>query len=256
MGVDFLGYDLFDRDVSRCADEIAIAAAGGRNCKLFACLNPHSYAIAKTDDSFRTALRSMDWLVPDGTGVVFGARRLGLPITARVTGPDVFLATMDRLNRSKRSVFFLGASDETLAIIRGKVAQKYPGIARVGTYAPPFKSAFSEAENADMIAAINAMKPDVLWVGMTAPKQEKWLAEHHAALEVGAAGAIGAAFDFFAGTVKRSPKLFRATGLEWLPRLLRHPHRLWRRMFVSAPVFLADVRAAKRRQVRARKMSR
>jgi N-acetylglucosaminyldiphosphoundecaprenol N-acetyl-beta-D-mannosaminyltransferase len=86
----------------------------------------------------------------------------------------------------------------------------------------------------------------MLWLAMTAPKQEKWLAEHRMDLEVSAAGAVGAAFDFFAGTVKRSPRFFRSIGLEWLPRLLQQPRRLWRRMFISAPLFLLDVYRARR----------
>jgi N-acetylglucosaminyldiphosphoundecaprenol N-acetyl-beta-D-mannosaminyltransferase len=104
-----------------------------------------------------------------------------------------------------------------------------------------------------MIAAVNAVRPDVLWVGMTAPKQEKWLAKHRVDLDVGVAGAVGAAFDFFAGTVKRSPRMFRELGLEWLPRLIQQPLRLWRRIFISVPVFFAEVERDRKRRAKAKK---
>lgn len=248
MGVDFLGYSIFDGSETHCAEEIDKAAGSGRReCKIFLCLNPHSYIVAKDDVDFRSALKGADWLVPDGIGIVYAARWLGLPIAARVTGPDVFLAAMTLLGRRKASVFFLGASEETLNRICERAAATFPGIVVAGTYSPPFKAEFSHQDNAAMIAAVNAARPDVLWIGMTAPKQEKWLAAHRAQLNVGAAGAVGAAFDFFAGTVNRSPRVFRALGLEWLPRFLQQPRRLWRRIFISAPAFLVDVQRERRR---------
>ena len=242
MEVSFLGFDVYSDDVMACANEIASEAMSDqRDCRFFACLNPHSYVVAGDDLAFRQALESSDWLVPDGTGVVMAARWLGIPISSRVTGPDLFMAIMERLNQSKGSVFFLGASETTLAKIRERTIRDYPGVVLSGTYSPPFKAEFSAEDDAAMVAAVNAARPDMLWVAMTAPKQEKWLAAYRGDLEVGAAGAVGAAFDFFAGTVKRSPRFFRLIGLEWLPRLLQQPRRLWRRMCISAPVFLIAV---------------
>jgi N-acetylglucosaminyldiphosphoundecaprenol N-acetyl-beta-D-mannosaminyltransferase len=99
------------------------------------------------------------------------------------------------------------------------------------------------------VHAVNAARPDVLWVGLSAPKQEKWIAEHLHRLDVPFVGAIGAMFDFYAGTVKRSPPVFRRVGLEWLPRLIQEPRRLWRRMFESAPVFLWHVLRERLRKI-------
>jgi len=248
MTRNLLGYSVYANSLNDCANEMVAASLNGlRTCKVMACLNPHSYVVARRDQPFSAALHNMDWLIPDGTGVVKAAKWLGKPLNGRVTGPDVFEQTLHIQNANGGSVFFLGASEGTLTKIRERLARDFPNVTLAGTYSPPFKPEFSDADNAAMIAAVNAASPDLLWVGMTAPKQEKWLAAHRDQLNVGAAGAVGAAFDFFAGTVKRSHPVFRQLGLEWLPRLLQQPRRLWRRMFVSAPIFLGDVAREKLR---------
>jgi N-acetylglucosaminyldiphosphoundecaprenol N-acetyl-beta-D-mannosaminyltransferase len=207
-----------------------------------ACLNPHSYAVALEDQAFLEALRSADWLIPDGVGVVLAGRLLGASIPERVTGSDIFYGLHHRMNATGGySVFFLGASEETLALIRARMAVDYPAIRVAGTYSPPFKPEYSAAELDEMITAVNAARPDVLWVGMTAPKQEKWIFQNLHRLDVKFAGAVGAVFDFYVGKVKRSHPAFQELGLEWLPRLLRQPVRLWRRTFVSAPIFVWHV---------------
>jgi N-acetylglucosaminyldiphosphoundecaprenol N-acetyl-beta-D-mannosaminyltransferase len=107
-----------------------------------------------------------------------------------------------------------------------------------GTYSPPFKPEFSAEDNRTMIQAINDANADVLWVGLTAPKQEKWIFEHRERLDVNFAGPIGAAFDFFVGNISRVGPFWQNMGLEWLPRLVQEPRRLWRRSLISAPRFL------------------
>ena len=124
---------------------------------------------------------------------------------------------------------------------------EYRNIRVVGTYSPPFKTDYSAQESRQMTEVVNAARADVLWVGLTAPKQEKWIYENKKALNVKFIGAVGAAFDFYAGTVKPSPAFFRRHGLDWLPRLLQQPRRLWRRTFVSAPIFLWHVLKARMR---------
>jgi N-acetylglucosaminyldiphosphoundecaprenol N-acetyl-beta-D-mannosaminyltransferase len=115
---------------------------------------------------------------------------------------------------------------------------EFPNIEVAGTYSPPFKTEFSEADSKAMIESVNRAQPHVLWVGMTAPKQEKWVFQHRDQLQVRFIGPIGAAFDFFAGTKKRSGEWFRDRGYEWLPRLFREPKRLWHRNFVTFPIFV------------------
>jgi N-acetylglucosaminyldiphosphoundecaprenol N-acetyl-beta-D-mannosaminyltransferase len=207
-----------------------------------ACMNPHSYTVAIQDAPFSNALRAADWLIPDGAGVVLGSKMLGGRIRERVTGSDIFFGLMKELNQAGgSSVFFLGSTEETLAAIRERVAVDYPNVRVAGTYSPPFKQVYSEDELDAMVAAVNSAAPDVLWVGMTAPKQEKWIHAECGRLNVKFAAAIGAVFDFYTGRVKRSHPVFQRLWLEWLPRLVQEPRRLWRRMFVSAPVFLLAV---------------
>jgi N-acetylglucosaminyldiphosphoundecaprenol N-acetyl-beta-D-mannosaminyltransferase len=248
---EILGYAIEARTADALVDEIATAIRGGGPCHWLACLNPHSYALARREAAFSAALRGADWLVPDGVGIVLASRVLGGQITARVTGSDVFERLHRRLNDGAGArVFFLGASEATLAAIRRRTEREYPNLEVVGTYSPPFRPAYTAEEVDSMVAAVNAASPDVLWVGLTAPKQEKWLHANAVRLTAPFAGAVGAVFDFYAGRVRRSHPWLQRTGLEWLPRLLQEPRRLWRRMFVSAPVFLLDVALARLRRRR------
>ncbi|MCZ2099647.1 MAG: WecB/TagA/CpsF family glycosyltransferase [Anaerolineae bacterium] len=243
---DILGYAVYASPPAACADEIAAWTTGGDAPRWLACLNPHSYVVALGRPRFAGALKHADWLVPDGVGVVQASWFLGGRIRERITGSDVFRAVHDRLQaRGGGSVFFLGSTEETLAQIREKMAADWPGLTIAGTYSPPFRAEFSDDEIDDMVAAINAVRPDVLWVGMTAPKQEEWVHRVIDRLDVRFAAAIGAVFDFYIGRVKRSHPVFQRLGLEWLPRLVQEPKRLWRRMFVSAPVFVWHVLLAR-----------
>jgi N-acetylglucosaminyldiphosphoundecaprenol N-acetyl-beta-D-mannosaminyltransferase len=250
MKSKILGYQVDNSNVSECSDAImATLALDHLSCSWLACLNPHSYAVSLNDPYFALALQGANWLVPDGVGVVWASSVLGGQVRERVTGSDIFSALHQRMNAAGGlSVFFLGASETTLAQIRTRMAQDFPNIRVAGTYSPPFKPTYSEQELDEMISAVNVTRPDVLWVGMTAPKQEKWIFENRARLDVHFAAAVGAVFDFYTGNVKRSHPLFQRLGLEWLPRLLQQPRRLWRRMFVSAPIFVMDVMRARWRQ--------
>jgi N-acetylglucosaminyldiphosphoundecaprenol N-acetyl-beta-D-mannosaminyltransferase len=251
---DIAGYKVGTQGVQACVADVAAWIRGERHantvgqCRWLACMNPHSYAMALNDAPFTRALHAADWLIADGTGVVLASKILGGTISERVTGSDIFWGVMQELDRlGGNSVFFLGSTDETLAAIRARMAVDFPNVRVAGTCSPPFKQNFSDEDNAAMVAAINAASPDVLWVGMSAPKQEKWLHEHRGQLNVRFAAAVGAVFDFYTGRVRRSHPIFQRLGLEWLPRLMQEPGRLWKRMFVSAPVFMWHVLRAKLR---------
>ena len=210
-----------------------------RKCRYFACLNPHSVEIAAADATFHNSLVSADFLTADGIGVIYASRLLGGQIRTRLTGMDVFVGVTTAMERAKHGrVFFLGSTEETLQKIREEMAERFPNVVVAGSYSPPFKPEFSAEDNQQMIEAINAANADVLWVGLTAPKQEKWIFENREHLNVGFAGPVGAVFDMLVGNISRVGPFWQNLGFEWLPRLLQEPKRLWRRSLVSAPRFL------------------
>ena len=239
---DILGCPITKGSKHDCISEIHQWILGGERGRYFVCANPHSLEVARRDSLFRDALKAAALAVPDGIGIVLASRILGGAIRARVTGSDIFLGLSSLLNQyDGYRYFFLGSTEEILRKIRQRMETDFPTIRLAGTYSPPFSAEFSDEENGLMVEAINRAEPDVLWVGMTAPKQEKWAYRHRDELNVKVIGPIGAVFDFFSGTVKRPHPFFQKTGLEWLPRLLGEPRRLWRRNLISSPSFLFRV---------------
>ena len=200
-------------------------------------INPHSWVIAEGDETFRAALQASDVLLPDGIGVVLAARLLWNERFRKMAGYDLHRMVLTRLNRQSGRCFYLGASPHVLERIRQKVRKEFPHI-EVGTFTPPFRKSFSAAESDQMVQVINAFKPDVLFVGMTAPKQEKWLYQHKSQINARLMCAIGGAFDFYAETIPRAPKWMIQYGLEWLFRLVKEPQRMWRRNLISTPLFI------------------
>ena len=160
----------------------------------------------------------------------------------RLYEPSAKLKTQNSEFRSpQRTVMFMGSSEKVLDLIVKRAAKVYPHL-EVVTYSPPYKPEFSEEDNKAIIDAINAADPDLLWIGMTAPKQEKWTFSHWNELNIHChVGTIGAVFDFFAGTVERAPIWWQRHGLEWLYRLLKEPKRMWRRYIIGNALFLFNV---------------
>jgi N-acetylglucosaminyldiphosphoundecaprenol N-acetyl-beta-D-mannosaminyltransferase len=239
------GYQVTTRSQSECLDLIESWLAGRGDGpaqgRYFACANPHSLEVARGDAEFSRALAEADLVVPDGIGVVLASKILNGAIRERVTGMMLFLGICRALNERGGSVYFLGSTRDTLERIVSRLASDYPHLRVAGMCAPPFAEEFPPEIDDRMVKEINRARPDVLWVGMTAPKQEKWILRNRERIEAGVLGPIGAAFDFYAGTVVQPSPWFREHGLEWLPRLLRQPGKLWRRNLVSNPTFLARV---------------
>ena len=163
-----------------------------------------------------------DFIIPDGVGIIMAARVLAGKKIKKIAGSDLHEVIINALNERKGSCFYLGSSDNTLRMIRERLSREHPAI-KVGTFSPPYKTVFSDEDNISMINAVNEFNPEVLFVGMTAPKQEKWVHENRHLINAPVICAIGAVFDFYAGTVKRPGKFWISIGLEWLPRLLREP---------------------------------
>lgn len=235
-------------------------------------INAHSYNTARKDKLFAEALTNGDVLIPDGVSIVKACRWIKAKSQPkeRIAGWDLFSFEMDKLEReseelrtkseesnsmtsskdgqedsslftlrsSLKKVMFMGSSQKVLDLIVKRAAEVYPHL-KVVTYSPPYKPEFSDEDNKAIIDAINAANPDLLWIGMTAPKQEKWTYSHWKELNIHChVGTIGAVFDFFAGTVERAPMWWQRHGLEWLYRLLKEPKRMWRRYIIGNALFL------------------
>jgi N-acetylglucosaminyldiphosphoundecaprenol N-acetyl-beta-D-mannosaminyltransferase len=203
-------------------------------------INAHSYNVARKDDLFAEALTKGDYLIPDGMSVVMACKWLNAKSQPkeRIAGADLFEFEMNKLNSKGGTVMFMGSSEKTLAKIVEQAAKVYSNL-KVVTYSPPYKPEFNTEENKAIIHAINTANPDLLWIGMTAPKQEKWTYSHWNELNIHChVGTIGAVFDFFAGNTKRAPQWWQEHGLEWLYRLIKEPRRMWRRYIIGNTVFL------------------
>jgi N-acetylglucosaminyldiphosphoundecaprenol N-acetyl-beta-D-mannosaminyltransferase len=198
-----------------------------RPCSTIQTISPISYGNATRDTLYRDAMQRADWLCLDG--VYFGLA--GLFLKGKTVkpnqGPDIFYHLMERLEAQKGRVFFLGASDATLEKMRARAAKDYPNIT-VGTYSPPFKPEFSDEDNDAMINAINAFKPDVVFLGMTAPKQEKWGYVHRDRLDTCLVAAVGGVFDWYAGNRPEIAAIWWKLYLAWLIRTIDRPELLKR----------------------------
>jgi N-acetylglucosaminyldiphosphoundecaprenol N-acetyl-beta-D-mannosaminyltransferase len=216
----------------------AVESRGEGQPLVFACANPHSLAVAEADSEFKTALRAADAVVADGVGLTVVARTVyGIPALPRITGSDYFQGVMQALNERGGRVAFLGSKPEVLRLVEERCSVQYPRVHIAATISPPFGS-WSEDLNESYLESIRAADVDALWVGMTAPKQEKWTQMHRERIHAGVVGSIGAVFDYFAGTVQRAPQWLCRAGFEWAYRLAREPARLWERNIISGPRFI------------------
>lgn len=206
-------------------------------------INAHSYNTARKDALFAEALTKGNVLIPDGASIVKACRWIKAKSrpTERIAGWDLFEWEMNRLNKRGGKCFFMGSSEKVLSLIKQRARVEYPNI-MVETYSPPYKPEFSEEDNRAIIRAIHEANPDLLWIGMTAPKQEKWTYSHWNELNIHChVGTIGAVFDFFAGTVERAPVWWQQHSLEWLYRLIKEPKRMWRRYIIGNSVFMYHI---------------
>ncbi len=207
---------------------------------LITTINAHSYNLAQTDNLFQEALLKSDVLIPDGISVVWATRWLTGQKIKKIAGADLFFYEMKRLQLLGGKCFFLGSSEATLASIKERAKKEFPNV-KVQTWSPPYKPEFTADENEAMIGTVNSFEPDVLFIGMTAPKQEKWAYQHFSVLKAGHVCCIGAVFDFYAGTVQRAPQWVIKIGMEWCYRLVKEPRRMWRRYLVGNTKFVLEI---------------
>jgi len=201
--------------------------------------NPHSVMLCRRDMAMRNATQSASLTLPDGVGIVLAARLLGYRNAGRVTGPEFMLHCCDWGREYGYRHYLYGGGEGVAEKLADRLSAAFPGMTIAGYYCPPFRP-LSEKEDAGIVERINAASPDIVWVGLGAPKQEKWMAAHLGRVEATAMIGVGAAFDFHAGIVKWAPAWIRQMGLEWLYRLIKEPRRMWRRN-LDSPLFMAGV---------------
>lgn len=227
-------------DIIACKEQLSNLPKGKL---LINTINAHSYNTALKDDLFAEALIKGDALIPDGISIVKACRWIKAKSQPkeRIAGWDLFEYEMNRLNQKGGKCMFMGSSEKVLGLVKQHGAEVYPNI-EIVTYSPPYKLEFTKEDNEAIVNAINAANPDLLWIGMTAPKQEKWTYSHWNELNIHChVGTIGAVFDFFAGTAKRAPMWWQEHSLEWLYRLLIEPKRMWRRYIIGNMLFIWNI---------------
>ena len=197
----------------------------------------HGIITAHRDSSFKEVLNSADLFAPDGILVMLVARLSGFSINRGRTGPALMWDFGKIASQRGHKYFIYGDTEDTLQALCEKLSETFPGIKLVGQFSPPFRDLTPE-EDADVVRMINDAEPDVLWVGLGAPKQERWIFGHRDRLKVPVVVGVGAALKYHSGKVSRAPGRVRNLGLEWLWRLGQEPGRVWRRIFVDAPQFL------------------
>jgi len=203
-------------------------------------INAYSYVMAQRTVAFKTALQQADILIADGFPIVLAAKLLKKQNISKIAGADLFFHFMNIMEQQHGRVFFIGSANNTLEKIKQRVAVDYPHIS-VGVYSPPYKASFSKDDSVEMLSQINAFSADVVYVGMTAPKQEVWVNSNKEQIQAKAICSIGAVFDFYAGTVQRAPQWMINVKAEWFYRLVREPKRMWRRYLVYSPLFFRDL---------------
>jgi N-acetylglucosaminyldiphosphoundecaprenol N-acetyl-beta-D-mannosaminyltransferase len=226
-----LGYNVFCSRLSIIDPEV--------NKVLINTFSPNSYGLALKDKEFEVALKNTDVLVLDGIGIALGSILLHGRNIKKISGQDCFDYYMAEANKKNWKVYFLGSSEQTLKKIKDRAKKEYPMVI-TGSYSPPFKLEFSEEDNYEMVKAINAFKPDVLFVGLTAPKQEKWAYKHRDSVNARIISTIGNVFDWYAGNSKRPAKIWINLKLEWLARIFLRPE-IFKRNTGNQMKFLRDL---------------
>ena len=198
--------------------------------------NVHTTVMAADDPEYREILNHSALTFPDGMPVAKKIRENGFSEAERVAGPDLMEALFKKSMGTGRKHYFYGSSEKTIAALEKNLKEKYPWMEIVGMVSPPFR-ALTEEEDDAAVAAINESGADFVWIGLGAPKQEKWMNAHRGKIH-GVMLGVGAGFDFHAGTIRRAPSLIRRLGLEWFYRLLQNPGRLLKRYFITNTKFL------------------
>ena len=210
---------------------------GARQSNYVCVRDVHGVTLCQRDDKLRQVHNSAGLVTPDGMPLVWLSRANGFRHVERVCGPDLMLALCERSQGRGYRHFLYGSTERVLERLASNLKQRFPGLQIVGTCSPPFR-ALTKEEDERAIGMINATNPDIVWVGLSTPKQERWMAAHVHRLTAPVLIGVGAAFDFHSGTKKRAPRWMQRSGLEWSFRLLSEPRRLWWRYLKSNSLFI------------------
>jgi N-acetylglucosaminyldiphosphoundecaprenol N-acetyl-beta-D-mannosaminyltransferase len=222
------------RQVITCMEEWVTRREG---CRYVAVTGMHGVTEAQHDSTFKEVLNAAELVVADGYPLVWLGRRKGFSqMKRRVYGPELMAVFCEETARKCYRHFFYGGAPGVAEELASRFAARYPGLAVAGVYSPPFHALTAE-EDRQVVAMINSARTDIVWVGLGAPKQERWMFEHRNQLRVPVLIGVGAAFDFHTGRTMQAPMWMRENGLEWLFRLIQEPRRLWRRYLVYGPEF-------------------
>ena len=237
IGVSVTSYGEVLRTCAQWVEERRTGSHLHRPARYAAILNVHSLMTGVLDSSFRAVLNGADLGTSDGMPLVWAVRWLGARGQMRVYGPDLMLALCGQAARLGHRIFLYGGREETLERLCEVLAARFPSLAIAGSYSPPFRRLTPE-EDAACVQRIRASDADLVFVGIGAPKQERWMAEHKDQLPGVVMLGVGAAFDFHCGRVRQAPGWMQQSGLEWLFRLYMEPTRLWRRYVLLNPLFV------------------
>ena len=207
----------------------------------YVCVCPvHSVMECRRSEDLRSIFNAAGMVTPDGMPLVWLAHMSGHSNVSRVYGPDLMLSELERSPRTGRRHFFYGGGPGVAELLADRMRARFPGLQVAGVLEPPF-APLDKLCTAETAEVINASRPDVVWIGMSSPKQDRWMACMRPLLEAPVLIAVGAAFDFHSGTVRQAPRWMQRSGLEWAYRLSVDPRRLWRRYLVDNPWFLWEV---------------
>jgi N-acetylglucosaminyldiphosphoundecaprenol N-acetyl-beta-D-mannosaminyltransferase len=220
---------------------VSIAAAVRDKEKGYVCVTGvHGVTEAQTDEAFRTILNKAFLCTPDGMPLVWVGRWHGQKQMDRVYGPDLMLAVMEASESAGWRHFFYGGSSGTAELLKMKLLERFPKLRIVGTYEPPFRP-LNPQEQREFTEQVRQARPDMVWVGLSTPKQERFMAEYLEKLDATLLFGVGAAFDFHAGKIRQAPRWMQRSGLEWFYRLWCEPRRLWKRYLKNNPLFIARI---------------
>lgn len=189
------------------------------------------------DEEFKRIYKNASLVLADGMPLLWAAKFLGTPLKAKISGSDLFTRLCEHSADKGYSIFFLGGRPDSAVKAKERLEKKYPQIKIVGVYSPPYGFEKDGKENSKIVNLIRETNPDILFVGLGAPKQEKWIYQYHKELNVPLSIGIGASFEFVSGMIKRAPVWMQQVGLEWFWRLMMEPKRLWKRYLIHDTKF-------------------